>query len=540
MDHSLTHALLTGSFEGLPDETAFLFARTGLVPLFAASGYHLFAARTAADALSLPARRLLPEGRGRAALTFGTRLLLMLLLASLAGWGTPMVRAFLLATLTASARLLEIRPSRGWIFLVAVAASAMLGKGSIPSFLFSMAGLAGAYFFRPRRRWLRPLGPWLFTLPLSVFCFSLFPLLAPLWTLTFGTLLGGLVLPLAVVSLVVPDVAPLSEWLLQRGTLLLTRAADFAGAAFWVRPVPWITVSLAILLAYRLARGGRRRAGVGLAVGACALARIFPLPSIAALDVGQGDAIFFRAPGPTLEDVGPPAFHGYPAPAAQALEALGVGPLDDVVLSHFDLDHRGGLDTLLARHRIGGALWFREADLEAKRHERVLTAAERSGVPIRFLTNESSPPGLRCWLAPFAGNDSSPLCRASLAGGGSALLTGDMEARTEDWLVANLHPFPTADILKVAHHGSKSSSTAQFLRAARARKALISVGAKNRYHHPSPETLERLAHAGLRARRTDLGGTLAEYYFSPLTEESMRPVLGLVSRVYPGSPATAK
>jgi competence protein ComEC len=533
METPFTHALLTGSFEGLPEETAFLYARMGLVPLFAASGFHLWAAKRAADALSLPFRRVLPEGRPRLIAAFAIRLLLTLLVASLAGWSSPMVRAFLLITLSGSARLLEVRASRGWIFLVALTASAVLGKGSISSFLFSMAGLAGAYFFRPRNRWLAPLGPWLATLPLTVFCFSLFPLLAPFWNLTVGVLIGGAVLPLAVISLLIPDVAPLPEWLMEKITTFLFHAPDFA---FWVRPFPWAFLAIALLFA----AWRRGRTGMAIAVLASALAWLAPLPSIAALDVGQGDSIFVRTSEPLLEDAGPPGFHGYPAAASHSLESLGVGRLGDILLSHFDLDHRGGLDTVLARHSVMGALWFREVDLEAKRHEKVLAAAERARVPIRFLTNTASPPGIQCWLAPFSGNDSSPLCRAQLAGGGTALLTGDMEARTEEWLVANVRPFPTADILKVAHHGSKGSSTDEFLAATGTHTALISVGAKNRYHHPSPETLDRLAHAGIKARRTDQGGTLGEYYFSPFTLESIRPVFTLISRVYPGNPATAR
>lgn len=163
---------------------------------------------------------------------------------------------------------------------------------------------------------------------------------------------------------------------------------------------------------------------------------------------------------------------------------------------------------------------------------------------IRFVTDETAPPGLRCWLAPFPeGNDSSPLCRAMLANGRTLLLTGDMSEKAEAWFVRSLPEFPRADFLKVAHHGSKTSSSADFLAASGAREAFISVGARNRYHHPSPEALDRLARAGLRVRRTDRAGSLQYFgtYLSDLIEESIRPPAEANgSRVYPGKPATAR
>ena len=148
-----------------------------------------------------------------------------------------------------------------------------------------------------------------------------------------------------------------------------------------------------------------------------ALTSSFPLPSLSVLDVGQGDGILLRPQGNALllEDTGPPGKHGIEAPVCRSLERLGIGELDDVLLSHFDLDHRGGLSSLLARHRLRGALWFREEDLSAKNHEAVLAEAERAGVPVRFLNEVNTPEGLLCRLAPFRdGNDSSPLCRAEL------------------------------------------------------------------------------------------------------------------------------
>ncbi|MGH7340376.1 MAG: ComEC/Rec2 family competence protein, partial [Candidatus Rokuibacteriota bacterium] len=88
------------------------------------------------------------------------------------------------------------------------------------------------------------------------------------------------------------------------------------------------------------------------------------------------------------------------------------------------------------------------------------------------------------------------------------IFTGDAEAREEDWLVANARDLLRADVLKVGHHGSSTSSTASFLDAVRPRLALISVGAGNMYRHPSAAVVRALGAAGAVTLRTDRVGSV--------------------------------
>jgi competence protein ComEC len=101
-------------------------------------------------------------------------------------------------------------------------------------------------------------------------------------------------------------------------------------------------------------------------------------------------------------------------------------------------------------------------------------------------------------------NDNSITLRVAL-GRRSFLLTGDLEAESERQLAAARRIRP-ADVLKVAHHGSHTSTTPSFLAAARPSIAVISSGAGNLYGHPSPAVLARLRDAGVRVLRTDLHG----------------------------------
>jgi competence protein ComEC len=99
-------------------------------------------------------------------------------------------------------------------------------------------------------------------------------------------------------------------------------------------------------------------------------------------------------------------------------------------------------------------------------------------------------------------NDDSVVLRVSYAGA-TVLLTGDMEAAGESTLAAG-----PADVLKVGHHGSRTSTSAGLVGETRPRLALASLGHGNRFGHPHPEVVERLAKAGAPLLRTDLEGTI--------------------------------
>jgi competence protein ComEC len=134
---------------------------------------------------------------------------------------------------------------------------------------------------------------------------------------------------------------------------------------------------------------------------------------------------------------------------------------------------------------------------------RLLWAGERAAVGRWRLQALHPEPGGR-----GIGNDRS-LVLAAVAPGLRVLLTGDVGAAVEDRL---LRRWPAsvlrADALKVGHHGSSSSTTAEWLSVVRPRLALISSGRRNHYGHPAPAVLRRLAVAGARILRTDRSGEI--------------------------------
>jgi competence protein ComEC len=241
---------------------------------------------------------------------------------------------------------------------------------------------------------------------------------------------------------------------------------------------------------------------------------------ISFVDVGQGDAALIDLPNGQLAlvDTGQGGRHPAVRELRQLLASRRRSRIDIVVITHGHPDHYGGLSPLLDEVEIG-ELWLNGQLLIEERDgtmERLVSAALARGTRLRLVPElcgatrrfgEASVEIL--WPCPRYDpaldlNDNSITLRLVL-GRRSFLLTGDLEAESERRLVEAGRIQPT-DVLKVAHHGSQTSTTPAFLAAASPSIAVVSSGAGNLYGHPSPTVLARLHRAGVRVLRTDLHG----------------------------------
>jgi competence protein ComEC len=234
---------------------------------------------------------------------------------------------------------------------------------------------------------------------------------------------------------------------------------------------------------------------------------------IVACDVGQGDALVLNAGAgaAVVIDAGPD-----PVPVDRCLRELRVDRLPLVVLSHFHLDHVGGLPGVLHQRAVGQVLGSPLADpvsgvrlvnnALASRGLRVQPVVVGSTLTSGAVRLEVLGPVRNYHDTHSDPNNSSVVLRATVAGV-RILLPGDAEVEAQDDLLAAGTDL-RADILKVPHHGS-AFSDASFLGAVHARVALISVGRHNDYGHPSPLLLAELARLGLPVGRTDLDGDIA-------------------------------
>ena len=247
---------------------------------------------------------------------------------------------------------------------------------------------------------------------------------------------------------------------------------------------------------------------------------LFAKPCFTVLSVGQGD-------GMVLQD-GPLAFlfdGGKPEQLEKSIlpfmEKRGITTFDFAFASHADLDHIGVLPELIRLGRVRGLLISEDWQLEKPAGRELLELARLQNMPIRRLKGGDElildeQPRIRLCVD-FASrlpsgtgkeeNERSLVATLKL-GEQSFLLSGDMTAAKEEiFMREDLKGRKGATILKVAHHGSRFSTSERFLRALKPRLALISVGA-NRYGHPSEEVLRRLKAQKIPSLRTDEEGAL--------------------------------
>jgi competence protein ComEC len=392
-------------------------------------------------------------------------------------------------------------------------------------------------------------------LPLMARDFHRIPLSAPLVNLA-AVPLTGVVVPLGFLTLACGLVFPAAGKLLAAPlawltTLLLHIVQWFAHFRGWSYRIPgppfWLMVlffAAAILLAVgmRLNHPLRKTLvwGTCMTVIACALTiAIYPFGEqwaegrleLTVLDVGQGDSLFVVSPGgKTLLIDGGGAFGGFPGheehngvdPGEEAVSpylwSRGFQELDVVALTHAHQDHLGGLTAILENFGVG-KLWIgREvtslalARLEELASERKIPIEHElrgksfhwDGVEGDFLWPEIAPEE----VAPSAKNNDSLVLRLHF-GGRTILLPGDAEKQVEREIVSeNGAEAMHSDVLKIGHHGSKNSTTPEFLAAVQPRFGIISAGEDNPYGHPSAELLERLENAGVVILRTDRDGAV--------------------------------
>ena len=392
-------------------------------------------------------------------------------------------------------------------------------------------------------------------LPLMARDFHRIPLSAPIVNLA-AVPLTGVVVPLGFLTLACGLISPTAGKLLAASlawltALLLQIVQWFAHFRGWSYRIPgppfWLIVlffTAAILLAaeMRLAHRLKRTMlwGLSMTFVACALTiAIYPFGEkwtkgkleLTVLDVGQGDSLFVVSPGgKTLLIDGGGAFGGFPGheehngvdPGEEAVSpylwSRGFQKLDVVALTHAHQDHLDGLFAILENFRVE-RLWIgREVSPpalatleELARDQKIPIEHELRGQSFRwdgidgeFLWPEIVPEE----VAPSAKNNDSLVLHLRY-GSRSFLLPGDAEKQVErEILSENSVEAIRSDVLKIGHHGSKNSTTTEFLAAVQPHFGIISAGEDNLYGHPSPELLERLENAGVRILRTDRDGAV--------------------------------
>jgi len=545
---ALLAALSVGDRRGLGSPEREAFARLGLTHLLSVSGLHLVLAAALFQRVALAALRRSAwlARRDARRLALAVALVGATLYALLAGFDVPVQRSLVFVA-AAGAAFLARRPLRA-SSLLATAALAVLAAD--PAALFdvgaqlSFAASAALVLAPPLatrvdadRGPLRRVGDavrdGLSTSALASAATA--PLLATQLGVTAPAGLaanalavpftGALLLPAALFGALcaaVPD-APgarfgieAASWLGAASLAALRAVAAHAGDVAPAAPPPGTLVLLAGLALAALALRARRvRTRLLLAFAAALLPALVPpaprppaLPRAFFLDVGQGDATLVQGrEASVLIDAGTALPDGADLGrlvVVPALRALGATRIDVAVATHADLDHRGGLASVLASFPVG-ELWLPHGAADEPGFAALRRIAAEEGVPVRehgagdAIWRRGDVALAPLWPprapAPGASRNERSLVLRIEVGGRHLLLPGDAGRPTEQALVAS-GVVLRSDVLKLGHHGSRSASGTAWLAAVSPRLAVASAPCRGRFGMPHAEVVARVAAAG--------------------------------------------
>lgn len=539
-------ALAIGEQRAIEPGDWILFARTGVSHLMSISGLHVTMVASLAALLagwlwrrstrlmlSLPAQKFAALAGFFAALAYclvsgfavpAQRTLYMVGAVALALWlgrtqsGTRVLALALLAVLLLDP--LAVLSAGFWLSFGAVAVILYVGLGRV-------GGDGASHWLVQLVQWGRV--QWAVTVglaPALLLLFGQVSLASPLANALAIPVVSLLVTPLALAGAVLPDWLGAGVLLraahgLFEGLMWFLRLLSSSEFAVWqqARPSPWTVVAALLGVLWLMAPRGFPARYAGAALIAPAFFVQAPVPPAGALwldvlDVGQGLAVVARTEKHgLLFDAGPQ--YGPDSDSGSRiilpwLRGEGVTSLDAMVISHQDSDHAGGAvsvaaglpvlqvwSSLATSHRLMDTVPYRLPCHAGQKWE-------WDGVHFEMLHPLAD--DYAKWLP--AANAMSCVLRIEAAGR-VVLLTGDIERASEAELLLRSPTRLAADVLLVPHHGSRTSSTAEFIAAVKPAHAVFTNGYRNRFGHPRADVVQRYIEAGAQLYRSDRDGAVA-------------------------------
>ena len=251
------------------------------------------------------------------------------------------------------------------------------------------------------------------------------------------------------------------------------------------------------------------------------------LARVSFINVGQGDCTLIKAPGDCdiLIDAGGSGSSSSVGSQVIApyLIKNGVKDVEYIIISHTDTDHTVGISGIIDTMNVENII-IPYGQQDTQNAKEIIKKAKQNGVNISYFTSgdvlkvndeirlTAITPDLGQRTYSKEDNDTGTALRVDY-GDISFMFTGDMSSEIEKYLIKNYPDMLKADVLKVAHHGSKHSNSQEFLDAVKPEYAFIPVG-ENWYGHPTPETLERLKESGAKTFRADVHKDVTFYFDS--------------------------
>jgi competence protein ComEC len=535
-------ALAIGEQTAIPADEWKVFWRTGVGHLISISGLHITMiammfyalcfwmwARIPALALRLPAQRAAVLAGAFAALSYSL----------IAGFAVPTQRTLFMLAAIGMALWMGRATSATRILSWALLAVLLFDPWAVlaPGFWLSFGAVASIFYVTAHRTGqlstlkgaaLTQVAVTLGLLPMTLALFQEVSLISPIANAFAIPLVSLVVVPITLAGAVLPFdfLLTLAHEIMAWCYAALAWLAETPNAVWQSHaPLPWTIVFALIGCAWMLLPRGVAPRWLGAAFVLPMFVLLPPTPKpgevwITLLDVGQGLATVVRTANHTLVyDTGPrynPDADSGNRIVVPYLRGEGIRVLDALIVTHADEDHAGGAKSIIDMRNPKWVMTSMDRTNE-KNIETLKNAAEVMRCDTRDTWHWD---GIDFDILHPTKDDYADENRKTndlgcvlkiIAPGGTVLMTADIEKKSEAELVERNADDPAAlkaDVLVMPHHGSKTSSTEEFLDAVRPQVVLIPVGYRNRFRHPHPDVMARYARRGIKAYRTDEAGAL--------------------------------
>ena len=308
---------------------------------------------------------------------------------------------------------------------------------------------------------------------------------------------------------------------------------DSFGGLITLGKMPLVITIILTIISFKLVQGTQRIKKkkylicyLGLMLGCFMFYRFNPYGEVSFFDVGQGDSILIREPfnkSVTLVDTGGKLQFGHHSSktyiaensSVNYLKSIGVTKIDNLCLTHQDMDHIGETPVILQNFQVKNLIF--PSGVEQTNNFRRLIMPHLKTTKLVPVLNSNHVTNLPCQILfpinPGLGKNGDSLTLKTKMGGLSFLLTGDLDLNGEKQLISNNLVSEHIDVFKLGHHGSKTANSAELLNVITPKLAIVSAGINNRYGHPNQEVIQRLSDMGIPYQSTQDKGMISYRFF---------------------------
>lgn len=524
-DTGYIKAFVLGSKSEIDEEVFKTYQNNGITHLFAISGMHI--SLFSSILLFLLKKIHLKDNQA-----YPIILLFLLGYTFLVSFTASVVRAFTLYLLLYLNKRLKLGATTTRIFIYAIVLILLLNPffildiGFLYSSLTSFDLILFSDYLRTSNKVLAlfkvSLIALLFSLPITINNFYEYNFLSILANIVIVPLVSTIIYPLSLITLILPFFHPILKFFLTILETISTILSSITWFKIILPKMPWFLIISYYFIIYLIFKAKKKRCVIFLIILLLGYKLSFNFDNnfyVYYLDVGQGDSILLISPRSrkaTLIDTGgkksvsynefPPNEYHVSNNVITFLKSINISKINTLITTHGDYDHMGESLNIVNNFKVGDVILNCESLNELEQN--LITLLDKKHIKYSKCINQLDISPIKLYFLNSGEydneNDNSNVIYAKL-NDYKFMFMGDAGVEKEEDIL-NKYNISVIDVLKIGHHGSKTSSSKEFITKIKPKYSIISVGKNNRYGHPNKEVLENLKDS--KIYRTDQDGSI--------------------------------